>query len=221
MHPPRITHIDDQVREDLRQTWRNISSYSVAGYALNNGDQYLIGIILGPASVGVYSLAYTLGGGLIALVSEPVMGVYGPRIFRAWSGGPDGPALAKRIAYRTTLLMAPATVLAVLGILVAGWLDLLHYITSAPNFETVALIITVASGFHAAAAGVLVNLLYLEKRTSYLSRAAWITVIVAVATLVGLTVPFGIVGAAWATLIAYVVLAALEWRYMRIPTAIT
>jgi hypothetical protein len=210
IQPLRLSRIDEAVRSDLKRTWRDISSYNIAAYALNNGDQYLIDLIVGPAGVGVYALGYTLGGGLIALVAEPVSGVLSPRIFRAWSNQDQGPSEAMRIAHHGIMMIATGSALACAAIILANMLGILHWITNSAELAPIAVIIAAASGINAAASLDFIPRLYLEDRAKLMSLIAWITVVIAAGSVVALTILYGVIGAAFGTLIAYVSLAVMQ-----------
>jgi len=215
MEHPRLSSVDSQTRADLRSSWRKISSYSLATYALNNGDQYLLAIIAGPAAVGVYALGYTLGGGVISLVTDPVAGVLGPRIFREWEGGPGGHELARSTARRAALVFITAGVVLTVLLYAAGKVGLLSFVSSAEALPAVAAIVAFAVAVHAATTILYQSILYLRGRSNLLSRSAWITLVPAIGVIVALSIPFKETGTAVATLFAYVLMGTLQWYYAR------
>lgn len=205
------------VRSELRRTWSNIASYSVAGYALNNGDQFLLDILLGPTAVGIYALGYLLGGGIAALVGEPVSGALGPRIFAEWQEGEDGHHRSRATANKAgRMILALSTVIAA-GLLSAGYLGILRPINPSPDLGYVAALIALGTGIGTAASIVWQNLLYLQGRTRLLSLAAWITVTPTIVAVIVLTMAFGVVGTALATVVSYCLLAGLDWWMARSP----
>jgi O-antigen/teichoic acid export membrane protein len=213
--PPRVAAVGADVRADLRRSWRSISSYNFATYALNNGDQYILDVIAGPAAVGVYSLGYVLGGGLVALLAEPVAGVLGPRIIREWSQEDSGPDRARRTARRGAIeILVGGLVLAGL-LLVAGWIGLLSVVSSAHSLTAIAVIVAVAAAVHGASVLEFQNVIYLRGRSALLSRAAWVTLTLTAGAIVGLTVLWHETGTAVATLVGYSVLAILLGYYAR------
>jgi O-antigen/teichoic acid export membrane protein len=201
VQPPHFAAVDHRTREDLKKTWRSLSSYNLASYALNNGDQYVLGIIKGPGLVGVYSLGYVLGAGVVSLVAEPLIGVLGPRMIREWES-PD------------VLLLVSGAILAV-GLAVAGSSGLLRFVTKRAAIGGVAAIVAAAMTLHNASSLSFQSILYLRLKSALLSRAAWIAVAIAIPAIIGLTFALGVIGTALATLVAYLIMGLLQAFFVR------
>jgi O-antigen/teichoic acid export membrane protein len=210
IQPLRLGKVDTATREDLRRTWRSFSSYNLASYALNNGDQYLLGALRGPTVVGVYSLGYTLGAGIVSLVAEPVIGILSPRMIREWENSDQGPPKAMSTALRGSLLLIFTGAILSIGVALAGGLGLLRFITPKAAVGGVAAIVAAAMTVHNTSALSFQSILYLRHKTRAMSNAAWITVILAIPAIAGLTIAFGVIGTALATLFAYTLMALIQ-----------
>ena len=213
--PPRLSRVVEAVRADLRGSWRQISSYSLAAYALNNGDQYILAIIAGPTAVGVYSLGYTVGGGVVSLFSGPVSGVLGPRVFREWEKGTEGRQRAIRLANRGALVVLALSIASAVAIAIAGALGWLDFVSKAPSLAPVAVIVALAVGLHMAATIRYPPIYYLRNRSGLLGRAAWYTLPPALIAIVVLSWKFTETGTAVATFFAYLIMAAIQRHYAR------
>lgn len=213
--PPRFSAVDSRSREDLKKTWRSLSSYNLASYALNNGDQYVLGIMRGPALVGVYSLGYVLGAGIVSLVAEPLIGVLSPRMIREWESPDDGPAKATSTALRGTILLLVTGALLATALALAGSSGLLRFVTRRAAVGGVAAIVAAAMTLHNASSLSFQSILYLRLKSALLSRAAWIAVLIAIPAIIGLTFALGVIGTALATLVAYLVMALIQAFFVR------
>jgi O-antigen/teichoic acid export membrane protein len=215
IQPLRLGPVDTATRDHLRGTWRSLSSYNVASYALNNGDQYLLGALRGPTLVGVYSLGYTLGAGIVSLVAEPLIGILSPRIIREWENPDEGPAKATSTSLRGSLFLVFAGAFLSTAIALAGGFGLLRFVTEKASVGGVAAIVGVALTLHNTSALSFQTILYLRRKTRLMSNAAWITVILAIPAIAGLTIAFGVIGTALATLFAYTLMAAIQGFLVR------
>jgi O-antigen/teichoic acid export membrane protein len=215
VQPPHFAAVDHRTREDLKKTWRSLSSYNLASYALNNGDQYVLGIIKGPGLVGVYSLGYVLGAGVVSLVAEPLIGVLGPRMIREWESPDDGPARAGSTALRGSVLLLVSGAILAVGLAVAGSSGLLRFVTKRAAIGGVAAIVAAAMTLHNASSLSFQSILYLRLKSALLSRAAWIAVAIAIPAIIGLTFALGVIGTALATLVAYLIMGLLQAFFVR------
>jgi len=183
--------------------------HSMAGWILNVSDRALLGLLLGLAAadalaaIGVYSLGYQLGYA-VGLAAISFNAAWLPFLYRV-GGGPAGPAVLREAA---TLAIAGFIGLAAAVAILAS--DLIRVIAP-PEWAgagNVTAVVAFASAFNAAGL-MLASGMYLARRT----RLMPILTIGAAAANVGLNlllIPrIGIMGAAWATLGAYAVLAAL------------
>ena len=207
---PRPIPVDEWTRRELRESWRSLASYNLASNALNNGDQYLLALIAGPATVGLYSLGYMIGGGVVALVAEPVTGVIGPRIIRSWGSGGDGRERAYSMARSWALAIGVLGLTMAAGVWLAGYLGWLDFVSTNPDLRWIAAVVAAAIGFHIAASVSFQTILYLQRQTGLLSRSAWVALIVSVPAVVGLTLAFGVIGTAVATFVSYGVMALFQ-----------
>ncbi len=215
VQPLRLGHVDNATREDLRRTWRSLSSYNIATYALNNGDQYLLGALRGPTLVGVYALGYTLGAGIVSLVAEPVIGILSPRMIREWESPDQGPQKAMSTALRGSLLLIFTGATLSVGVALAGGLGLLRFITPRTAVGGVAAIVALAMTAHNTSSLSFQSILFLRHRTRAMSNAAWVTVVLAIPAIAALTIAFGVIGTALATLFAYTLMALIQALLVR------
>lgn len=193
--------------------------HSIAGWVLNLSDRWLIGLLIGlPAIaaqqwVGIYSLGYQLGQ-VVALVALALNTAWVP-FFYARGEGPDGPALLREMS---SLSIGALAVLAVLvGVLAPDIVALLAPPAWGPDAATAGVVAplvamaSLAQGVYLMA----VSPLFLRRRTAVLP----LLTAAAAAANVGLNallIPrLGVVGAGWATIAGYGVLALGTAWYAR------
>jgi O-antigen/teichoic acid export membrane protein len=184
---------------------------------LNLGDRKILEVFRDVATVGVYDKAYVLGAGVKFGLSafEPA---WQPFVY-AQIGKPEAPrTLARVVTYAWTGFTALALVIAVFG---AELLRALTFTNSAfwagaPVVPVVALAYLLHGAFLLTSIGIGIS-----KDTRYYPR---ITLLAAAANLLAnlaLVPEFGMMGAAWATVFAYAVMAAsgfvLSHRLYAIP----
>jgi O-antigen/teichoic acid export membrane protein len=73
---------------------------SVGDQILTYSDRYLIGAVLGPAAVGLYSTNYSIAEKLLVLVQAPLIYAASPQLFSHWEGG--SPLEAERLIRTAT-----------------------------------------------------------------------------------------------------------------------
>lgn len=210
---PRVVKVDELTRSELSRIWGATSALNIAGYALNNGDQYLIQMIAGPASVAVYALGYQLGGGAVNAVGMPLAGAISPRIVREWHLEGSGPPQATATARRAALVMLGSGIVITACLAVAGQFGILDHLTEASDFAFVAAVIALASSINLASSTAYSSLLFAQDRMREISGCSWVTVGISAIVVPLLTWYDGVRGTAIATLIAYVLLAIML-RYL-------
>lgn len=210
---PRMTAVDELTRRYLRRTWGAVSALNVAGYALNNGDQYVIQLLAGPSSVAVYALGYQLGGGVVGAAGTPITGAMSPRVVREWHQDGSGPVTATNTARRAAMVILGCGVLTTVAISLAGQLGVLDHVTEQRDFVFVAATIALASSINTASSMAYSTLLFAQDRTRAISGCSWVTVGVSAVLVPLLTWHDGVRGTAVATLIAYILLAMML-RYL-------
>ncbi len=182
---------------------------TVSGWVLSVSDRWLLSLLLGLAAtdalaaIGVYSLGYQLGY-VVALGAVSVNAAWLPVLYRIG----DGPAGGAFVRESTTLAVAAFTLGAgALAILAPDLVRLL-----APAEWAAAADVTVVVAFASAAQGaglMVASGLYLRRRTRIMPVLTFAAAAANLALNLVLVPRIGIMGAAWATLAAYLVLAAL------------
>lgn len=189
--------------------------YALGGWLLNVSDRWMLGLLLGLASaetlaaVGVYSLGYQLGYA-VGLAAISFNAAWLPLFYRLGEG-PTGKALLRAMM---TVVLAAATVLAVLAAALAPELVLL---IAGPEWRAasdVAAVVAFASVANAAGL-MLAGVLFLTRRTRLVPVLTLAAAAANVTANVVLIPELGIMGAAWSSLLAYAVLAAASWLAAR------
>ncbi|HSM38865.1 MAG TPA: oligosaccharide flippase family protein [Candidatus Limnocylindrales bacterium] len=191
--------------------------HGMASWVLSLSDRWLIGLFIGlpvlqaQAAVGIYSFGYVVAQA-VSLVAMSFNAAWVP-LFFARGDGPRGPSLLREV---TTLSLGALGLLAVaIAVLAPEITDLLARARWGSDANAAADVMTVvALGFllHGLYFMV-VSAVFLRRRTAGLplltlaAGAANVTVNV-------LLIPrLGVMGAAWATVVGYAVLASATWWY--------
>jgi O-antigen/teichoic acid export membrane protein len=191
--------------------------HSLSAWVLNLSDRWLIGLLVvgsataAQAAIGIYSFGYLLGQ-LVALVAFSFNAAWVPFFYQRGET-PSGPGLLREM---TTLSIAGLAILAAgIGLLAPEVTALLaadRWGPASADAARVAPIVALAS----VAYGVyymVVSAVFLVRRTAVLPLLTITAGVVNVGLNVALIPRVGIVGAAWATLAGYSVLAALTTWY--------
>ncbi len=207
----RYRTVTPEVREDVRTIGRPIARFSLASYVLGYADRYVIAILLGEAAVGVYTLAYAIGEGVLELVVTPISSAVLPRLVSTWNSPEGGPEATWRIVRHAAAVVGAVTVLAPVAALALGTTGIFELVGPDPALPTLTAIVCAAigiQGFTRLGYGVLLA----RGRTDDVFRAFVQAVAVSAVVVPLLTWRWGIVGAAWATLVGYSALAALTMK---------
>lgn len=190
---------------------------ALAGWTLNLSDRYIIGAFHGYHDVGVYSIGYTIGLVMNALVVQPFSLAWGAAY---WEYARDQ-AQAPSTISRTMTLFAMVAVIPALGVSLFGT-DAIRLLLT-PEFALGRFVIPFS------AFGYLAYGLYTIAGTglNLASQTRWIPFTVGAAALANLvinlaTIPtFGYIAAGWSTLASYALLAILTGaaarRYYPVP----
>lgn len=210
---PRLT---DTHRGELRQVGRPITHQALASYALGYADRYVVQILRGPAAVGLYSIGYVLGQGVVEVAMTPITAALSPRIIREVADG-DAPVVRRTIRNGALALLGLGA-LAVVGIAVADALGLLDLLTpkgaSTQELAIVSVLValaTVLQGIVRLAYAVLLA----HRDTRSAARSFLITLGLAAVAIPVATWFAGVIGAAAVTLASTAVLASLMTWYAR------
>lgn len=193
--------------------------HGMAAWVLSLSDRWLIGIFIGvpavaaQAAVGVYSFGYLIAQ-VVSLVAMSFNSAWVPFFF-ARGEGPRGPRILTEM---TTLSLAGLGLLAIgiaafapelTQVLAVGrWGEEARVAADVMQLVAVAFL---AHGLYF----MVVSVVFLQRRTAGLPLITLAAGAVNVTLNVLLIPRVGIIGAAWATLAGYLVLAGVTWRYAR------
>lgn len=199
---------DPSVRAPLRDALRlglPTVPHLFAAYAVNSADRLLIAALVSTAAVGEYQAAYLVGGAGIALMLA-VNSAWSPAVFGRIADGswkrfiettaPVGLVISAVLAAGLAFV-APAALVIVAPA---------SYRTAAAS-DVIALVALATIPFTAYLAAV--SVLFVVRRTWSIASATVLAAVVNIALNVALIPALGITGAAVATLVAYLVQAAV------------
>jgi len=180
--------------------------YEIAGIVLGVGDRYFVQGLMGAEALGVYAAAYNLcqyvQTAFIQAVSQAVVPLY----MRIWSE--EGEAATQRFVAQALRLYARAGPPVVAGMAAIGP-ALLPFVASAKYGAGAHIIPWVVGGMVVDGASVLVGAgLFIQRRTAIICSLVLANTILNLVLNVVLIPRMGILGAAAATLVAYVSLGA-------------
>ncbi len=193
--------------------------HGISGWILNVSDRWLLGLLLATtavvaqASIGVYSLGYQLGQ-VVSLIALSFNAAWGP-FFYAHGESEAGPGILREM---TTVVGGLLGLLAMA--LAIGAPELTHLLApaswGAARIEAADVLRVVAAGsFVYSLYFMVVSAVFLTRRTTYLP----LLTITAGATNVILNLILiprvGVMGAAWSTLVGYLILAVGTALYAR------
>lgn len=205
LHPPRWP----ELRAALR-VGAPLIPQGIAWLVLALGDRAVIQALSGSRAVGRYQVAYTVGAVGLSLVTAlysalpPI--IYGGREAGRWDN-------LDAVLNTTKLLAAPiAATLAVVGPVV---LRLFVDSSYSPSGLAGVIAPVAASMLPWAIYGMRCNVLVWNKRTGVIAWSTIVSAVLNVALVWLLLPPFGLAGAASATLVAYWLLAGFMWKTTR------
>jgi O-antigen/teichoic acid export membrane protein len=210
----RIKRPTTRARDELRTLGRPLAWVAAATYLLAFADRFVVAAFLGPVAVGVYTLGYVLGQGLVEPVATPIVGALLPRVVAEWTDNARGPAVAMSTVRKGGLVLVAASAAVIPAIVVAERLGLLDLVSRDPDLPYVAGFVALGSGFYGIARLVYSPMLA-RRQTAAAATAYWLAVALGAVAVPALTAAWGIVGTAAATLVAYAALAALMVRAAR------
>lgn len=176
---------------------------SLSSFVLNAGDRIVIQRIAGAAEVGRYQIAYTVGFVALQLLGQ-TSNAWTPR----FAAVPDEPSRWRLIGTsRNSIYRVLSPVL--LGVVLASPVVLRVFAPASfrPESLLVVVLLVVASAYPVAAAGATSKMLITARRTRPLAVWAAAAAVVNLALNILLVPVLGIEGAAFATLLAFLLLA--------------
>jgi O-antigen/teichoic acid export membrane protein len=180
---------------------------ALAMFVLNNGDRYFLNIFSTRAEVGIYSVGYKLAAATSTLVLMPFLKIWSVKMVDVCRRE-DGPIVMGKIA----TLLTGACIFVTLGMsLFAPYL--LRILTSSPTYEAAVPIIPIVglSYVFYAWSVVMDSAFYVTKRTELKPLALLISCAVILPLYYFLIKSFGMMGAAWATLVGFGVFAGVTY----------
>ena len=195
---------------DLRRFGVPYQIATAATFILTFGDRFFLEAFHGLAAVGIYGLAYQFGFLLDSVAVAPFNRAWVPQRYQL---------VAQPRAFRDAkynqgfLYLSLLTVTAAVGITV--FIRPVLRLMSDPAFWSAAAIVPVVVLAYVMQAwsGVVQFGIDVSERTKYASYAMWISVVLILALYTLLIPPFGAMGAAVATLLAFVARFALLYRF--------
>jgi O-antigen/teichoic acid export membrane protein len=180
---------------------------SLGSFMLTFSDRYFLNFFAGTAAVGVYSLAYRFTFVLSALAVAPFQQAWGPRQFEVAKRADAGDVFRRMFFYLTLGLVGGAAMMVAV-------IEPVVRVMAAPAFHGAARlvpVILVATVLQQWATYSTVGL-YLKDRPGMMARATLVAVVVILALNILLIPKWGAMGAAWATVAAYIVRFAIVYR---------
>ena len=184
---------------------------TVAGsFILVFGDRFVLGSMTTTAQVGLYGLAYQFGFLLSSLTEVPFMRAWNP--IRYSLVREDAPV---RDAAYNDGLRAISVLLTVISVGVILFSPLVLTLMAAPEFHEAARLVPVIAAAYVVQCYTTVVLFGIDvsTQTKYYTIATWSAAAVSMVLYVLLIPPFGGTGAAWATLVAFLVRFSITYYH--------
>jgi O-antigen/teichoic acid export membrane protein len=193
-----------------------IVPHQLSTWTTRLSDRWLLGILLALptaqerlAMIGVYQLGYQLGG-IVSMLATSFNAAWTPFLYRV------GESPAGRAVFRHMFTITSLGFLW-LALALGAFAPEVIAVIARPSYEMAAdvlPVVAVGSAFQAMYT-MLVGLIFLRRRTGYLPLITMVSAAVNVGLNLLLIPRFGIMGAAWTTLVAYVLFAVLTWQFAR------
>lgn len=192
---------------------------SFSAFELNFADRFFLQHYSTVSTVGIYALGYKFGYMLSFLVIQPFMMIWGVRMYEVAKRPDAGAVFSRIVAYFTLLLSAAALAMSlVIRDVIA--------IIAAPQFHDaykVVPAVALAYVFYGISYYFQTGL-FISKKTTYLGLMGAICAAANIALNFWLIPRYAAMGAAWATTLSFMLMAALAYsfsqRIYRIPYAL-
>jgi len=174
----------------------------------DSSDRYIIGFLLGATMVGIYNAAYAIGS-LIQLFIAPLQMILYPELAKLYDeGNYDTVRLYISMAIKYFCLVG---IPSVFGLFIISK-PLILLFTTSEFLEGVSVIPIVAlAAFFGGIFQIIINITHLVKKTMYNFYMQLAAAIINLVLNLYLIAIFGIIGAAYATLISFIVMAILGY----------
>lgn len=188
-------------------------AYEMGGILLNLGDRYIIEFMLGPAALGLYSAAYNFCEYVSLILMVSIGQAIVPMYVHTWEE--RGEQATRQLVEQSLHFYILLGAAVVAGMAAVGE-DMLGFLASEKYREGAVIIPYVAAGMVIDGALAIVAAgLYIHKKTKVLMILVVAAALLNVLLNVLLVPALGIVGAAVATLISYIVLVTGGFIYSR------
>lgn len=189
---------------------------SVGSFILTFADRYFLNYYRGTGDVGVYSLAYKFTFVLSTLMLVPFQQIWEPRRYEI-ARGPDAQEIFGRMFFYSNLLLVGGAAL-----MVATIHDVLRILVAPAYVAAYAVVPVILIATILQQWATYCNIgLFLRERTNLLAWASVYAVVCNVVLNVLLIPRWGMMGAAWATVGAYVVRFAFVYAFSQAQYHIT
>lgn len=189
---------------------------SLIYWITDSSDRYIIGLLLGTVSVGVYSAACIIGN-LVYFFVWPLQMILFPQLSRLYDNG-EMDEVKTYISYSLKFFLL-ISVPSMAGLTVLGKQILILLTTNEFNNGSAVIPLIALSALFAGLFQIIINITFLYKKTKY---NFWIQVFSALSniTLNFILIPFiGIIGAALATLFSFIMMSSITYviskKYLR------
>ena len=181
--------------------------WSLGSFILTFSDRYFLNFYTNTATVGVYSLAYQFGFVLTAFAVTPFSSIWEPQRFTI-AKQTDGPEVFRRVFfYLNLILLTLAFIISVMS------RDVLRVMSASTFWGAAPIVPVLMLPFILQAWAAYCNIgIYLKNRTRQYARISIIAVVANIGLNFLLIPRYGAMGAAWATVGAYVVRFVLVYE---------
>jgi len=190
-----------------------LSMSNISTFLLSSGDRYVIGFFLGPAAVGIYSVAYNLCNYIFELIKNIFFKTFMPLVINNWNK--DEIILSQKTLSLHFRLYIMVTLPAVFGLTAVG-ADALTLLAGAKYQDAFFLVPVLASAIavnglsHVTFSG-----MYYKSQSRRILMITLGTAILNLALNLILLPLVGLVGAAWATGISYLLMVLSGYFYTK------
>jgi O-antigen/teichoic acid export membrane protein len=192
--------------------------YGIFSWIMNSGDRYVIGYFMDPTSIGIYSVAYTLGN-IIFMFAVPIGFNLYPTISKLWEEGKtDDVKIYLKYSVKYFLMLAIPSVLGlyILSKPILTSLTTPEFVTSSSSI--IILLVAVGTMFYGVYSS-FVYIIMLAKKTKIIGLLVGISAIINMSFNIIFVPTIGIAGAAIATLVAFcaltIVTVFISFKYLR------
>lgn len=176
--------------------------HTLASILLAIGDRFVIERMIGLQAAGLYTVAYLFGKPLEFLIGA-ISQAWSPRYFRQMQNGEEGDkAIRKFNKYWTLIMVSFVCVATIIAPIIFTWLVEERYQPASPVIAPVIGGLFLMGVYHLS-----VGPIYVAKKTHLVATTTLVSALVNIGANIILVPMYGIVGAAYGTLISYAMMA--------------